>query len=233
MPAYDRSRATDYEEIDRWERGIGWIAHPDEDGQRASHATVGDDGVWVIDPVDAPGIDDLVAEFGDVAGVAVLSNYHARDAGAVATRHDVAVHVPHWMGRVVERVDAPVTVFDEGFGDAGFRVHRFEPLGLWQEAVAYREADGTLYVPDMLSTAPGYVVGDERLGLVMPHRFFPPTELSDFDPERILLGHGRGVFVDASGALAEALDSPYRRSPWALAGLFAVNVRLLVSAMWE
>ena len=42
----------EYREIDRWDRGVGWIAHPGETMQRASHALVGDEGgLWVIDPV--------------------------------------------------------------------------------------------------------------------------------------------------------------------------------------
>jgi len=68
----------EYREIDRWDRGVGWIAHPGETMQRASHALVGDDGgLWVIDPVDAPDVDGLLSEFGDVAGVVVCSRNSA------------------------------------------------------------------------------------------------------------------------------------------------------------
>ncbi|MDY7082469.1 MAG: hypothetical protein SXQ77_08725, partial [Halobacteria archaeon] len=96
MPVYDRSEPTEYEEIDRWEtgngsvKGVGWIAHPDEDGRRASHAVLGDydgndnddeAGVWLIDPIDAPGVDDLIGEFDEsIEGIAVLSSWHTRDS---------------------------------------------------------------------------------------------------------------------------------------------------------
>ena len=71
MSAYDRGRATDFREIDRWRGGVGWMAHPTELGERASHAILGDEGLWVIDPLDAPGIDDLFDEFGDGVGMRV------------------------------------------------------------------------------------------------------------------------------------------------------------------
>ena len=48
--------------IGRWDGGVGWIAHPEERGRRASHAIRGEDGdVGVFDPLDAPGVDDLLA----------------------------------------------------------------------------------------------------------------------------------------------------------------------------
>ncbi|WP_327053834.1 hypothetical protein [Halomicrococcus gelatinilyticus] len=234
MPAYERSESTDLQVIDRWPDGVGWLAHPDEEGRRASHAVVGDDGVWVFDPLDAPGVDGLIAELGDVAGVAVLSSYHARDAGAFAARHDVAVHVPRWMDRVADRVDAPVERYDVAIGGSGFRVRRFDPLSLWTEAVAYRADDGTLVVPDLLASAPGYTVGDERVGVVLSHRLFPPRDaLGDLDPERVLFGHGDGVFDDASAALDDALDGARKRFPRALVGQLGTNIRLLAAAMTD
>lgn len=232
MPVYDRSESTEIAVIDRWCDGVGWMAHPDEAGKRASHAVRGDDAVWVIDPVDAPGVDELLAELGEVAGVVVLCSHHARDAGAVADRHDVAVHVPRWMDRVEERVATPVERFEGTFGESGFEIYRFEPLSMWQEAVAYRETDGTLVVPDLLASGPGYTVGDERVGVVLSHRLFPPREtLGDLDPERILFGHGEGVFEDASGALEDALDGARKRFPRALVSQFGTNVRLMAASM--
>lgn len=232
MPAYDRSSATDLEPIDRWSDGVGWLAYPHEEGRRASHAVRADDGVWVLDPLDAPGVDDLLADLGSVAGVAVLGSHHARDASTVANRHDVAVHVPTWMDRVAERVDAPVQRYERTFGDSGFEVRRVEPLGLWQEAVAYREADGTLVVPDLLGSGPGYTVGDERVGVVLSHRLVPPRAVFDgIEPHRILLGHGRGVLEDADEALADALAGARRRFPRAVVEQLGTNVRLVVGAM--
>ena len=232
MPSYERAPATGYREIDRWSGGVGWLAHPDEAGERASHAVVGDDGAWVIDPVDAPGIDDLLAEFGEVAGVAVLSSHHARDAGRVATRHGVAVHVPRWVDRVAERVGAPVEPFDTRLGATGFEFTAVEPLSLYRGAVAYRERDGTLYVPDLLSSGSAYPVGDERVGVMLGLRPFPPRDVfAAMEPERILFGHGEGVFEGAAGALDEALDGARVRFPRALVRNLGTNLRLFAAAM--
>jgi hypothetical protein len=219
MTMYNRDGSTDYQIIDRWNGGIGWFAHPDEDAYRASHAIVGDDGnVWVIDPIDAPGVDDLLTELGtgEVAGVAVLSNYHARDAGIIAERHDVPVYLPQWMDRVEERIDAPVERYTGTLGESGFQVRACSPLSGWHEAIAYRESDRTLYVADVLGTAPLYVVDDERIGVYLIARVFPPREMDDFVPERILVGHGTGIFEDAAAALTDATTRARERFPKAL-----------------
>ncbi|MCO8242582.1 hypothetical protein [Haladaptatus sp. AB643] len=125
MPVYERSAATDFRVIDRWDGGVSWLSHPTEEGMRTSHAVTADDDVWLIDPLDAPELDALLDYLGSVVGVAVLCSHHARDAGTIAARHGVSVHVPRWMGRVGERVDAPIERFETTFGDSGFRVRRF------------------------------------------------------------------------------------------------------------
>jgi len=64
----------DLHEIDRFDRGVGWIAYPGEAMERASHAIAvpneesETDDVWVFDPVDAPGVDDLLADLGRSVG---------------------------------------------------------------------------------------------------------------------------------------------------------------------
>jgi hypothetical protein len=216
---FNRSDSTDYRIIDQWDGGIGWLAHPDEEGDRASHAIVGDDGnVWVIDPIDAPGVDDLLAEVGtgEVAGVAVLSNYHARDAGVIADRHDVPVYLPEWMERVEERIDAPVERYAGTLGESGFQVRECKPFPGMHEAIAYRESDRTLYVADVLGTAPLYVVDNERIGVYLLCRVFPPRGMDDFVPERVLVGHGTGIFEDAAATLTDATTNARERFPKAL-----------------
>lgn len=212
MPMYAQGEPTECHPIDRFENGIGWIAHPEEDGWRASHAIRGENGVWVIDPLDAPGVDDLLAELGEVTGVAVLSDYHARDASVIAERHSVSVHVPRWMDRAAARITAPVERCAWSLGDSGFGIQRFVPFPGWSEALAYRESDQTLYVPETLGTAPLYTVGAEQLGVYFLCRLVPPLSLlTDTSPERILVGHGEGIFENAKTALLDALNGARRR----------------------
>lgn len=206
----------DLREIDRWDGGVGWIAYPDERMQRASHALAADGDVWVVDPVDAPGLDDLLAEFGEVAGVAVCLDRHERDADAIARRHDAPVYVPDWMTGVADSLDAPVERFGREFGESGYRALTIRDASLppWQEIGLYNEASGTLLVPEALGTAPFVRAEDERLGVHPLLRLTPPRHaLGELSPERVLVGHGEGVTTDATPALRAALDGAMRRAP--------------------
>lgn len=214
MPAKARGPAKNPREIDRFEGGTGWIAHPDELMQRASHALQGDDGVWVVDPVDFDGLDARLSDYGPVAGVVVLFNWHARDASSVATRHDVPVSVPKWVNRVARRIDAPIDRFEGELADTGFRARRITPNPLWREAALYRERDGTLLIPESLGTASYFLAPGERLGVSLYQRLWPPRRaLGALSPDRILVGHGEGIFEDAPATLADALAGARRRAP--------------------
>jgi len=208
-----------YREIDRWDRGVGWIAYPEEAMQRASHALVGDDGgVWVVDPVDAPGVDDLLAELGDVAGVVVGLDRHKRDAAALATRHDAPVYVPQWMTGVADALDAPVEWFGGELAESGFEAFRIRDSGVppWQEVGLSHPDEGTLVVPEALGTAAYFCAPGEPLGVHPMLRPVPPRRaLSRFDPERVLVGHGAGVSTDAGHALRAALDNARSNLPGA------------------
>lgn len=221
MPLKASEPAGDFEEVDRWDGGVGWIAHPEERMQRASHALVDGDDVWVVDPVDAPGIDDLLAELGEVAGVVVTIDRHSRDAATIANRHDVAVHLPFWIDT---RVEAPVRRFDDRLGETDYRAIEVFDVPGWHETALYDEGDGTLVVGEALGTAEYFLASGERLGVHPMIRLFPPRSLGEFQPRRVLVGHGSGVFNDATGTLRDALDGSRRRYP----GLLAKTVRSLV-----
>lgn len=221
MPAKVSSHADDYREIDRFEGGVGWIAHPEEILQRASHALVtegesDESEVWVVDPLDADGIDDLLAEIGTVAGVVVLSNHHLRDAAAIANRHGVSIHLPHAMQGVAETLDAPVERVADELGHTGYELLTVNFMTGWQEFALY---DGeTLVVSESVGTAPHFLTSEERLGVITLLRLLPPrAAFGGLDPERILLGHGEGVFEEAAAALTDALAGSRRRFPRALA----------------
>lgn len=213
------SGSTEYRVIDRWDGGAGWIAYPDEEMQRASHAVVGEDGgVWVFDPVDAPGLDDLFAEFGDLSGVVVGLARHKRDAAAIANRHGVSVYVPDWMTGLVGDIGAPIERFGRRLGDSGFEsfVVVDSSLPSWQEAGFVRRSDGTMVVPESVGTAPFFRAPGETLGVHPMLRPFPPRKnLSGYDPKRILVGHGEGVSSGADRELERALAGARRNIPGA------------------
>ncbi|MEF8807881.1 hypothetical protein [Natronomonas sp.] len=204
-----QSGSGDLTVIDRHEAGVGWIAYPDETMQRASHAVERDGDVWVIDPVDVEGLDDLLAEYGDVAGVIVLLDRHKRDAAAIATRHDVAVHIPSWMNGVEDDIDAPIERFDDEI--AGFEVDRLIDNPGWQEAVLF---DGeTLVVPEALGTVEYFTTSRERVGVHPMLRLLPPRSLKRYDPERLLVGHGEGLDEDVAEAIRSAIAGSRTRAP--------------------
>lgn len=216
MPAKVTERATDPAVVDEWEGGVGWIAHPEETMERTSHALVTEGGTWLVDPVDADGVGDLLDPLGRVAGVVVLSNHHARNAAVFAERYGVAVTLPEPMTGVAEDVDAPVDRLAVGDAIGGYELLEVAHAGgTWQEYALY---DGeTLVVSESVGGAEYMRVGDERLGVMLLRRLTPPrAAFGDLSPERVLSGHGPGVLGDADAALGEAIDHSRRRFPRAL-----------------
>ncbi|MFC6954011.1 hypothetical protein [Halorubellus litoreus] len=214
--------------VDAFDGGFGWQAAGDEALARTSHALRTDDGLWLLDPLDAPGLDDVLAarsagadDDPRVAGVAVCAGWHARDAAAVAARHDVPVTVPAGVDRALDHLHPPAGVdvqrVDDQLPGTDVSLRRVSPMGAWTETVCWRERDRTFYVPESLGTASPFVAGDERLGVIFYARLAPPRDaLADFEPDRVLVGHGDGVFDDATAALADALAGSRKRFPRAV-----------------
>ena len=88
--------------------------------QRAGDTIAGDGDVRPIDPVDAEGLDDRLAEIGAVWGVFVLYNYY-RDADAIAACHGVSALLPAGMTAPTdENVAASVERFEGQLDDTGY-----------------------------------------------------------------------------------------------------------------
>jgi hypothetical protein len=223
MPIKGSGSGQEWREIDRFEAddeaGFGWIAHPEEGMQRASHALAVDGDVYVVDPVDADGIDDRLADLGEVAGVVLLLARHTRDAAALASRHRVPVHVPDVLS-IGGKVDAPVEPIRGELADTGYTVHEIDST-LWTEAALYSEGTETLVVPEAVGTADFFCAREERLGVHPALRLTPPRRLGQFDPERVLVGHGAGVHDDAAAALSEGVSRARSRAP----GLYLKTLR--------
>jgi len=212
------SGRTELREIDRFDGGVGWIAYPEEGMQRASHALATDAGVVLVDPVDADGVEELYADLGDVAGVALLLDRHVRDTATFADRHDVPVYAPAWMTGVDDELGARPEPLGDLLGDTDYVLERVIDNGFWQETALFDAADGTLVVPEAVGTADFFTAGDEQLGVHPVLRLLPPKRLRSFDAERVLVGHGAGVLDDGAAALRDALDNSRKRAPAAYLG---------------
>lgn len=205
--------------VRRWDGGLTWMAHPDEGMRRASHALVVDDAVWLVDPLDAAGLDEELAALGTVAGVVVLTNSHGRHAERLADRHDVTIHVPSCFemdSHPVSGFDVPVDWFEDELADTGFELVWEKAGSGWQEGALYHPDRRTLVVPDTLMTAL-FTGRDGRLEVMPFFRFSPPrADLGDLTVERILVGHGEPVFEDARTALDAALAGENRSTVGAI-----------------
>ncbi len=202
--------ATDWTTIDDADDGVGWLAYPEETMQRASHALTSDGEVWLVDPVDVPDLDDLVADRGEVAGVVTLLDRHKRDAAAIANRHDVSVYLPGPLSGVAADMDARTESFTGPLPRTDYEPITVVDSFYWTEVALY---DGsTLVVPESLGTSSYFVTGGERLGVHPMRRIVPPRgPLGGLDPDRIRVGHGSGVDVDPGAALDDALRGSRKR----------------------
>jgi hypothetical protein len=213
MPMKQGGEARDAHKVLEFDGGFGWIAYPDEEMQRASHALVSDGDVWMVDPVDAPDLDDWIAEAGDLAGVVLLLDRHTRDAAEVANRHGVSVYLPEALADARRKIDAPVETFSKTLPGTDYRVFTVLDTPVWTEAGLYNDETGTLVVVESVGTAEFFRAPGERLGVHPARRLFPPTALRGFVPERILVGHGEPITDEAPAALREALAGSRRNSP--------------------
>jgi hypothetical protein len=168
--------------------------------RRYSHALVVDGRVYMVDPIEADGVDERVRALGEPAGVLVLLDRHRRDADAFAERLGVPVHE---------------TPYD-GIPGAPFSFRPIMRGRLWREVALWWAERRVLVTADAVGTIEGYFrTRGEALGVHPFLRLFPPRHaLRDLDPEHVLVGHGEGVHGPAAApALREALTTSRRRAP--------------------
>jgi hypothetical protein len=180
--------------VDEWEGGFGWSQ--DEFMRRTSHALVVGGRVWLIDPVDTPELEERVRALGDPGGVLQLLDRHERGCAAWAKRLGVP-HLRAW----------------ETVGAAPFETLSVRRRRWWREVALWEPSSRTLVCADALGTVAYFCAPGERIGLHPLVRPFPPHALARVAPERILCGHGAGVYEDATGALHDALHTARRRMP--------------------
>lgn len=202
------THATDCTVVHQWAGGLTWMAHPNEEMQRASHALVDGTEVWLVDPLDATGLDETLDELGTVTGIVVLTNSHGRDADRLATRYDVPIYVPQCFDRDAHPITgftAPVERFDDALADTGYTLVWQKDGRGWKEGALYHSDHQTLVIPDTLVTTL-FTKTEGRLEVLPFFRLSPPRDaLGDLAVERVLIGHGEPVVDDAQARLDTAL----------------------------
>lgn len=170
--------------------------------ERASHALVDDGRVWLVDPLDGPEIEDAVA-LGEPAAILQLLDRHDRDCAEIAAR----LEVPHL--KVPDAV--PGSPFE---AIAAVRIPR------WQETTLWWPRKRALVVAEVLAANPMHTGGEQRVGMHLFLRPWPPSSLRGYRPEHLLLGHGKGVHGPEAAAAVETAYARARRDlPRVLWGL--------------
>jgi hypothetical protein len=171
--------------LDDFGFGFSWAA-----GARTCHALGHDGRVWLIDPVDVPEAVDRARELGEIQSVLQLLDRHNRDCAALAQR----LGVPH--------VRLP-----QALPDVPFALMRVVWRPGWREIGMWWPQERALVVAEAIGTLPFFTAGRGRAGVHALLRLLPPSALRGYEPEHLLVGHGKGVHgPQAATALEDALD---------------------------
>jgi hypothetical protein len=186
------------------EWGRSWIAAEPAYMQRASHALAADGAVWLVDPVDGDGLEEMIAPLGTVRGVLQLLDRHPRDGAAIAERHGVPL------------LQVPLT----GMPDSPFTVIAVAGRPWWREAALWWPRHRALVVPEALGTAPYYLAPGATVGVHPLLRLLPPRVLDGRDPLHLLPGHGAPLSGDGvAAAVHDALRRSRREIPGVVGSL--------------
>jgi hypothetical protein len=172
--------------LQRHALGVTWVEQ--NAMARAAHALVDDGRVWLIDPYENAEAMAAATELGTPAGVLQLLDRHNRDGKTIAQRLGVPL-----MRLPVDAAGTPFTAI-------GVISNR-----AWREVALWWAGERALVVAEAIGTAPAFALG-RRAGVHPMLRLLPPRkQLSRFQPERLLVGHGEAIESGADAALREAL----------------------------
>ena len=184
--------------VDGLDGVVGWIEHARM--RRTSHALAADGRVWIVDPIEADGVDERILALGEPAGVIQLLDRHERDCAAFAARFGVPLHV-----------------VPRSLPGSPFELRPVVRVRFWREVALWWPERRILVCADVLGTVPFFRAGDEPIGVHPLLRLWSPRGLRGLDVRHALVGHGEGM---ADGAAVErALATARRRLPRWLAGV--------------
>jgi len=172
--------------IQHHKAGLTWVM--DDGMQRASHALVDGDDVWLIDPVDEGEALERALGLGRPRAVIQLLDRHNRDCETLAER----------LGIPWERVPGNLR-------GTPFEVVEVIKNKRWKDPpLRWRERDA-LVVAEAVGTAPLFALGRGAVGVHPVLRLTPPRVLEGIDPGMLLVGHGAPLETDAAASLRTAL----------------------------
>jgi hypothetical protein len=172
--------------LQRHALGLTWVEQ--NAMARAAHALVHDRRVWLIDAYENTEALAAAAELGTPAGVLQLLDRHNRECKAIAQRLGVPL-----LRLPVDPAGTPFTAIPVISNRA------------WREVALWWADERTLVVAEAIGTAPLFALG-RRAGVHPMLRLVPPRkQLSRFQPDRLLVGHGEAIESGADAALHEAL----------------------------
>jgi hypothetical protein len=178
------------------ESGFSWVSDRESWQQRMSHALVSGGEVWIVDPSDAPGLDERILALGRPRAVIQLLDRHRRDGPEIA-----------------RRLGVPLLENPETLPGSPFEPHDVPGLRGWRETALWWPEQRTLIVAEALGTARYYRAPGRRLGVHPLLRLVrPPKVLTRFGAERLLVGHGPSL----EGDVAEQVRQAVRRARWEL-----------------
>jgi hypothetical protein len=186
--------------IQRHPLGLTWF----ESGgmERAAHAVLSGERVWLIDPFDDPAALTAAAELGSPAGVIQLLDRHNRDCASLAQRLGVPLH------------RLPPALRESPFTVVPVIANRW-----WREIALWWPQERTLIVAEAIGTAPLFALG-RAAGVHPLLRVTPPrSALGGRHPERLLVGHGHALQTGADEALHDALSAAHSDIPRLLSKL--------------
>ncbi len=194
--------------VDELPHAFGWIDPEPPWMLRTGHALAVGGRVWLLDPVDAPDLEERVRALGEPAGVVQLLDRHERAGAAWAARLGVPLHV-----------------VPSELPGSGIEVVPVLTVPGWREVALWEPATRTLVTADALATAPGYADGHGTLSVHPFLRLRPPRALGELPVEHVLTGHGRGLSGEAARTgVAEAL----RTARSGLPGFLATQARRVI-----